>query len=278
VAVDPPVVVSLGDNCLDLYLPPVDRVLVGGSCLNVAVHLSRRGLRAAYIGPVGNDRPGQVTLAELAAQSVDCSHVRIVHGAETALTEIALEGDGERRFVCERYAIHEGYEPSEEDWAFVWDAQHVHASRLPGQLDHLLTLAQGGLSVSYDFSVDQVPAELDGLAIAFVPHEQLPLGADPLEAARHLVERGCDCAVVTLGAAGSAAATHREQATAPAAPLASVVDTCGAGDAFIAAFIVARLAGKSLVSSLADGAGAGAEACSILGAFPQDGVPTLVEQ
>ena len=75
------------------------------------------------------------------------------------------------------------------------------------------------------------------------------------------------------------AATDRgEQATAPAAPVPSVIDTCGAGDAFIAAFVAARLAGKPLEESLADGAEAGAEACSMLGAFPQDRVTTVAER
>ena len=276
-AVDP-VVVSLGDNCLDVYLPPVDRVLVGGSCLNVAVRLARGGLRAAYVGAVGGDDFGRVVLGELAAQSVDDSHVRIVDGATTALTEIALEGEGERRFVNESYAIHEAYDPSEDDWSFVWAAQHVHASRLPRHLDGLLTLAEGGLSVSYDFSVDPVPSRLDGLAIAFVPHDLLPPGVDPVDAAHDLVARGCECAVVTLGAGGSVAATTRAFATAPAAPVPSVVDTCGAGDAFIAAFVAARLSGKPLEQGLADGAEAGAEACSTLGAFPQHGATTLAER
>lgn len=271
-------VVSLGDSCLDVYLPPVDRVLVGGSCLSVAVRLGRHGLRAAYVGPVGGDEFGRVVLAELAAQSVDDSHVRIVDGAATALTEIALEGEGERRFVNESYAVHETYDPSEDDWSFVWAAQHVHASRLPRHLDGLLTLAEGGLSVSYDFGVDPLPLRLDGLAIAFVPHDVLPPGVDPVDAAHDLVARGCECAVVTLGAGGSVAATSRGFATVAAAPASTVVDTCGAGAAFIAAFVAARLSGKPLEQSLADGAEAGAEACSTLGAFPQQGVTTLAER
>jgi fructoselysine 6-kinase len=271
-------VVSLGDNCLDAYLPPVDRVLVGGSCLNVAVGLVRRGLTSAYVGVVGGDESGREVLAELAAQGVDCSHVRIVDGQTTAVTEIALEGGGERRFLHESYAIHELYEPSEEDWTFAGGARHLHASRVHRHLARLLALAESGISLSYDFSAEQLPSRLFGLGIAFVAHDQLPSGADPADAARELVGRGCGCAVVTLGAAGSVAATSSEYASVGAAPLVSVVDTCGAGDAFIAGFVAARIAGRPLEACLADGAEAGAEACSILGAFPQDGVATLVDR
>jgi fructoselysine 6-kinase len=278
VAVDERPVVCLGDNCLDLYLPPVDWVLVGGSCLNVSVRLARLGVRSSYVGAVGADRAGEIVLSELAAQVVDGSHVRVAEGATTAVTEIALEEGGERHFLHERYAIHETYAPSESDWSFVADARYVHASRLPQHLDRLLVLGASGARVSYDFSADPLPTRLDGLELVFVPHDRLPPGAAPAAAARELVRRGCTCAVVTMGAAGSLAATATESETAKALPLAFVRDTCGAGDAFIASFLTARLAGKPLAACLEDGAEAGAEACSILGAFPQAGVSTFANR
>ena len=83
------------------------------------------------------------------------------------------------------------------------------------------------------------------------------------------------CAVITLGAEGSLAATTTESVVVDAVPLASLVDTCGAGDAFIAAFIGSYLAREPLGVCLQEGAAAGAEACSILGAFPQDPVIEL---
>lgn len=268
-------VVCLGDNCLDRYLSPVDRVLIGGSALNVAVGLSRRDLPAAYVGAVGADRGGRGVIAELARQGVDASHVRVIAGEATAVTEIALEEGGERRFLHESYAIHADFAPTEDDWAFVADARHIHASRVPRHLDRLLTLGADGVRVSYDFSADPIPTKLDGLLLAFVPHDQLAPGADPAESAQELVGRGCACAVVTLGAEGSLAATVSESAAVRAVPLDSVVDTCGAGDAFIAAFVAAHLGDRPLEACLEVGAAAGAEACSIIGAFPQDGLPAL---
>jgi fructoselysine 6-kinase len=268
-------VVCVGDNCLDLYLPPVDRVLVGGSTLNVAVGLARRGLRTAYVGPVADDRAGEAVLSSLAAQGLDASHVRVAEGQATAVTEIALEEAGERRFLRESYAIHEAYAPSDDEWEFIARARFIHASRLPHQLARLVSLGRDGARVSYDFSVDPLPTKLDGLELVFVPHDRLQPGADPAESARDLVGRGCACAVVTLGAEGSLAATATERAAVSAVPLDSIVDTCGAGDAFIAAFIAALLAGRPLEARLGEGAQAGAEACSILGAFPQEALPQL---
>ena len=265
--------VCFGDNCLDLYLAPVDQIFVGGSCLNVAVGLSREGLPAAYVGAVGDDASGRAVLSALARAEVDASHVQVVSGTATAQTEIVLEEGGERHFLRERYAIYEDYAPSAEDWAFLAQARHIHASRLPRYLDRLLALGEAGARVSYDCSVDPLPARLEGLELAFVPHDRLPPGAEPLASAHKLVERGCSCAVVTLGAEGSLAASATETAVTPAVPLDPIVDTCGAGDAFIASFIAAHLAGESLQLCLEKGAAAGAAACTILGAFPQTAHP-----
>jgi sugar/nucleoside kinase (ribokinase family) len=55
----------------------------------------------------------------------------------------------------------------------------------------------------------------------------------------------------------------------PARRTANVIDTCGAGDAFIGSFLSMRLAGRTLNECLAAGSHAGATACSFVGAFPQ---------
>jgi fructoselysine 6-kinase len=250
-------------------------MFVGGSTLNVAVGLARWRVPSAYVGAVGADPGGQAVLSALAAHGVDRNRVRVDARHPTAVTEIALEEGGERRFERESYAIHEIYAPSDDDWDFVARARFIHASRLAQHLDRLRSLGRNGARTSYDFSAAALPAGLDGLELVFVPHDRLRPGADPTESAVELVERGCACAVITLGAEGSVAATATESAVVAARPLDAIVDTCGAGDAFIAAFIAARLAGKPLEARLEAGAQAGAEACSILGAFPQEPLPAL---
>jgi fructoselysine 6-kinase len=263
-------VACLGDCCLDVYVEPVGRVLVGGSCLNVAVGLRRRGADAVYAGPIGDDSAGERVLALLAEHGLDGSHVRRVTGARTAVTDILLEPGGERHFLQEHYAIQETYAPSEAEWAWLGRADRVHSSRMPAHLDRLRALVAAGVRVSYDFSTDALPERLDGLDVAFVPHEALA-ARDPAEAAHDLVGRGAACAVVTLGERGAIAATGRTSEQVAAVPVANVVDTCGAGDAFVAAFLAERRAGAPLRACLAAGAGDGAAACLHLGAIEQPG-------
>src|SRR5205823_6979216 len=137
--------------------------------------------------------------AELSRQGVHAGGVSRVAGAATALTEIALEGKGERRFVHESYAIHERFNPREEEWASLTGARHVHATRMPRHLERLRSLGASGAHVSYDFLVDPLPERLEGFELVFLPHDALPPDSDPAQAARELVERGCTCAIITLG-------------------------------------------------------------------------------
>jgi fructoselysine 6-kinase len=263
-------VACLGDCCLDVYLEPVGRVLVGGSCLNVAVGLQQHGTNAAYAGPIGDDTGGARVLALLAKHGVGRDHVRSVPGARTAVTDILLEPDGERRFLHEDYAIQDAYAPSEADWEWVASTGAVHCSRMPAHLERLKRLGAESARVSYDFTTDAIPEHLHGIEIAFVPDEALD-GRDPAGAARELVARGVACAVVTLGERGAIAATAEALERVAAVPVARVTDTCGAGDAFMAAFLGDYLSGEALRSCLASGAAAGAAACLHLGAIQQDG-------
>jgi fructoselysine 6-kinase len=255
------VVACFGDNCIDRYLPPLDLALVGGSCVNVAVGLRERGIRSAYIGAVGADADGERVVAELKGRGISVERVAVDPAHPTAVTEIEVTAEADRRFVYEDYAIHDAYEPSEVVWALLATARHVHASRLPRHLERLVALE--GPSVSYDFSDHPIPESLVGLDIAFAS------GGDPAT----LVERGARCAVVTLGASGSLAAESTGALVRePSTPVAQVVDTCGAGDAFIAAFLASQLADASLAAALAAGSAAGADACAYVGAFPQPNV------
>jgi fructoselysine 6-kinase len=263
-------VACVGDCCLDVYLEPVGRVLVGGSCLNVAVGLARHGVAAAYAGPVGDDDAAGRVLALLGAHGVDAAHVRRVPGARTAVTDILLEPGGERRFLREDYAIQEAYAPSEAEWAWLAGMPAVHSSRMPVQLARLRTLARGGTRVSYDFTTDPLPGDLGGLDVAFVPDEALG-DDDSADAAHALVARGAACAVVTQGERGAVAATAAGLERVAAVPAGRVVDTCGAGDAFMAGFLARRIAGAPLAECLAAGAADGAAACAHLGAVDQAG-------
>jgi fructoselysine 6-kinase len=262
-------IATVGDNCIDRYLPPVDRSLVGGNAVNVAVNLSRAGHKVAYFGAVGDDEEGARTRAVLARLAVDVQSLRTITPGRTSVTVIATSPDGDRYFVSEDFGVCRGYRPDDCDMQRLKTMAHVHIGWLDDEGFTKRALVQAGVSVSQDLSVNADPQNIaaDGLAIAFV-------SCDGSEAeARYLIkstlERGARLAVIMRGAQGSLASSGSKVFQGAALPV-TVSDTTGAGDSLIAGFIAARLEGRVLEQCLARGHEAAAQTCRIFGGFAQD--------
>jgi 2-dehydro-3-deoxygluconokinase len=122
--------------------------------------------------------------------------------------------------------------------------------------------------------VDVILGSPDELAVL----TRLTPDHDPAELARATVGLGPSVAIVKLGAGGAlgiAADTADEVVVRPAIPLPVVVDPVGAGDAFCAGFIAARLDGADLGTALEMGNACGAAAASAVG--DTTGLPSRVE-
>ena len=76
--------------------------------------------------------------------------------------------------------------------------------------------------------------------------------------------------VSTRSEKGAVAIVDGMRYEAPAAPVAQIIDTTGAGDLFAAGFLAAHIDGRSVADCLALGAAAAAEVISHWGARPED--------
>jgi sugar/nucleoside kinase (ribokinase family) len=83
--------------------------------------------------------------------------------------------------------------------------------------------------------------------------------------------------VVTRGADGALAAEGGRRVEVPAASVAKIVDTTGAGDLFAAGFLSARCRGRDLEGCLEAGARCAAEVISHFGARPEADLKALVK-
>ncbi|WP_119270550.1 PfkB family carbohydrate kinase [Taklimakanibacter deserti] len=262
-------IATVGDNCIDHYLPPVDRKLVGGNAVNVAVNLLRLGHQAAYFGAVGEDAEGLRTRTVLARLGVDVTAVKVITPGRTSLTVIATTPDGDRHFVAEDFGVCRGYRPDDQDLQRLKAMKHVHIGWLDDAGATKRALAQAGVSVSQDLSVNAEPRNIapDSLAIAFVSCD-----GDDAEA-RSVLDRtlaqGALAAVVMRGPRGSLACAGGDVFRGTALPVV-VRDTTGAGDSFISGFLAAHVTGKPVADCLAGGHDAAARTCQIFGGFEQD--------
>lgn len=261
-------IATVGDNCIDRYLPPIDRALVGGNAVNVAVNLTRAGHATAYFGAVGDDEEGRRTREVLASQAVDVTSLKTITGGRTSHTVIATDADGDRHFVSEDFGVCRGYRPDAGDMARLMTMRHVHIGWLDDAGITKRALMQAGVSVSQDLSVNADPRNItpDNLAIAFVSSDGSE--EDVAELARKTLAGGARLAVIMRGPLGSLATSGGEVFRGAALPVA-ITDTTGAGDSFIAGFLTAHLTSRSVVECLERGHAAAAETCRIFGGFTQ---------
>jgi fructoselysine 6-kinase len=246
----------VGDNCIDRYVGDVASDLPGGNALNVAVRLG-----ADYYGSVGDDDEGRLLVDRARSAGVGVDGVEVRPG-RTGVTLVQLEG-GERRFLREEYGASAEFRVSQALAARLAGYRWVHVARQPDAIEVAPALRAAGVPLSCDFC-DVWDA---GLAAALAPHLEVAFFSGDGEAAAEAARRGATIAVATLGDGGSVAYTSSgryEQAALPTV----IVDTLGAGDALIAAFIAAALDGADPRASLRAGAEAAADACSHLGAWP----------
>lgn len=258
-----PRIAVVGDNTVDRFLDAgID--LIGGNALNTAVHLSMLGMDVTYFGAIGEDEPGQLVLAAARRRGVDVSGV-VTADQPTALTTIRTLPNGDRFFESEDFGATADYAPDAAALARITTFDWVHLGMVP-HADRLRTdilAAQPAKPISQDCAVS---AGYAGLTVAFLSAAVAALPAP--EAARQARLAGAALAVVTLGADGVYASTEGQEWRF-AATVVAAKDATGAGDAFMAGFIAARLDGADIARALAAGQQRGAYACSFQGGWPQ---------
>jgi fructoselysine 6-kinase len=271
-------VIGIGDNVVDNYMH-IRTIFPGGNALNFAVYASMLGCDAAYLGVFGSDENAGHVQRTLAETGVDISHCRCVDGPNGQAI-LTIE-DGERRFI----SSNEGGISKSVPMAFIFDDLDylrsfsiAHTSAYSYMDRYLSQLHQLDLLVSYDFS-DDFDSER---ALSLCQYIDIGFFSCPEwteEAAMVLLEkalnRGCTMAVATRGS--HEVMLFNGQSWFRKAPQArKPIDTLGAGDAFISAFLISYVGGivntnnqpASLIeNSLKEAVSFAAEICQVQGAF-----------
>lgn len=249
----------------------------GGKGANQAVAAARLGGRVAMVGAVGDDAFAEPALSLLADAGVDLGAVARVPGA-TGLAVVYVEDSGENSILIE------GGANRAVDDAFVRASGNVVSDAdvvvLQGEIprsgiEEAASLCTGRLVVNLAPVIEVAPEVLrraDPLVVN--EHEgalalrMLGGGAsDDRAVVEALVAAGVPSVVMTRGAQGALVA--RPGSTVDVgSPKVDVVDTTGAGDAFVGALAVRLQAGDDLVDAARHAARVGAFACTGRGAQP----------
>lgn len=257
-------ILGVGDNVVDRYRE-IGRMFPGGNPVNAAVGARRAGAEAGYIGRVGSDRAGRLVLEALRQEGVDVSRVRVADGPN-AYAEVDVV-DGERVFVRSDKGVR-CFQLEDADLTYAATFDLVHSGEFGGLEGQIADVARVS-RVAYDFGGRRESSYLDPL----LPHVEVACfsaseldeqaAADLLKYAR---AHGARVALATRGAAGALFDDGRQLWHQPIVP-ATVVDTLGAGDSFVARFLVGYLRGDRADIALGAAASAAALTCQCYGAF-----------
>jgi|TARA_R110002012_G_scaffold273477_1_gene459352 fructoselysine 6-kinase len=254
---------AVGDNCIDKFLDQ-GWARVGGNALNVAVHIAKSENNSFYFGAVGNDTDGIWTKDVLMENDVDVKHLQFLPEI-TAYTNINHGPEGDRIFAFEEFGACAAYRPSAEDIDHLRTMSHVHVGWFKGT-DMLCTaLADTGVTLSRDIAVNDEGGPMD--VVFGSVGESFDLARKELA---RLLQQGHQLAVVTCGALGSIASNGKEEWQTVSDPV-DVIDTTGAGDTYIANFLVNWRNGADIEEALKIASKIAAQTCTHLGGFPQQG-------
>jgi len=265
----------------------VVRRLVGGVVLNHLGWARVLGLRTAIFGKQGDDPNGRFLRAGM--ERLGIAHRISLGGSASSFAQVYVDPSGARAIYMARGATGE-YTPQEvvaEHSSVIEDASVVTSeiSQLPlATVRRVFELARAaGARTVVDLDVglaDAVPAlgsEEELLAVLRLADVIKPSLAalDGLVApgvararARELAERtGAKLVALTLGPAGALLLAEGRAISVPAAQV-QVVDTTGAGDAFLGGLLAGLHAGLDLESAARLGNACGGACCEQIGAFP----------
>lgn len=272
--------IGFGDNVVDCYL---DRGLMypGGNALNAAVYAARRGARAAYLGTFGTDPAGRHVPAVLDRLGIATDHCRQVEG-ENGRALVRL--DGANRVFCGSnkggVARLDPFIPDAAVLAYLSGFDIVHSSCFSYLDPSLAAISAASRLMSYDCSWTWRDSDLLERIGPHVDLAALSVGEGGRGRAEAAIARahaaGIGVVLATMGAEGAlASAGGRLFAQSPAP--ARVVDTLGAGDAFLTATLLGLVArgwqraerpdDQALSEALAEAAPFAAEICGLEGAF-----------
>jgi sulfofructose kinase len=292
-------IVGVGLNATDTLIPvsryPVSgskievrpvSILPGGQVASAMVACQHWGLRARYVGKLGDDAAADLHREEFAKAGVEAKIVTAPCASHQSF--ILVEDSGERTVLWkrdERLTLRP--EELQREWITDARAIHVDGHDTAAAITAAGWAREAGIPVVADLDelypgIEQLIEKVDYLIVSRDIPGQLTGKSDLRESLCAMQRRfGCRLTAATLGQDGVLAWDGNDFCYRPAWRV-DVVDTTGAGDIFHAGFIYGLLQGSTLAQTLDFACAAAALNCTATGARggiqSVSGIETLMEQ
>jgi sulfofructose kinase len=229
----------------------------GGQVASAMVACARLGLRAKYIGTIGDDERGRVQMKSLEGSGIDLTHVQQRGNCANQSAYIIIDqSTGERTVFWSRpECLAITPEEITPDQITCARLLHIDGHDTPA-VAHAAALARShGIPVTVDVDTiypgfENVLPNVDYLVSSSEFPARWTRLEDPFRALAKLQnDYGMKVAAMTLGAHGALARVDGQFIYAPAFVI-NCVDTTGAGDVFHGAFCYAVLQGMPIDEAL----------------------------
>lgn len=234
---------------------------VGGEAINQSVTASKLGLKAAIVTGLGYDGAANLIIHELTENGVDISHCVRDENIQTPVTTMFVNADGSRK-SCMNLSHRHNFHP-EKHMEVLEEAEAVSIGSLfrPPFNDPEIILAvlkrakELGLTTYVDtklpnynkLSLEEIREALPYVDYIFPNEDEAAYYSeetDPEKQADVFLSYGVKNVIVKLGARGCIFKNEKEFITLPAEKI-NAVDAIGAGDNFIAGFIMSKHDGRT---------------------------------
>lgn len=271
---------------------------IGGAESNVAVALRRLGTSVTWIGRIGDDSLGDRVVRELRGEGIDVVAVRDGTAPTGLMLKERRTAEALKVWYYRSGSAGSHLRPEDVPRDLVSGARVLHVTGITPALSdsaseathHAIDCARdAGVLVSFDLNYraalwspqeagEQFRRILAKADIVFAGDDEAAIAVgpspEPLELARRMASAGPTQVVLKLGARGCAALIDGTEYHQPAVPV-SVVDTVGAGDAFVGGYLADLLAGAEVSQRLLTATAVGAFACLVPGDW--EGMPRRSE-
>jgi ribokinase len=250
------------------------KTMLGGKGANQAIAAARLGSSVSMIGRVGNDPYGLTALENLRQQHVDIRQVTVDPSTPSGIAFILIDECGNNSIIVSPGANGQLHHDDLDPCASLFGTHTILLTQLeiPAPVVAAgihIAKARGGyviLNPSPAHQADtRVLKEVDTLILNETELITLSRCDEMQSGLKTLLEIGVKQIVLTLGAKGCILLSADQEFNLPAHSV-KVVDTTGAGDAFIGAFSTAIASGHDFLTAGKWGNAAGALATTSLGA------------
>ena len=256
------------DSTGPLFHTPLLRLGIGGAESNVAIGLQRLGTSAAWVGRVGRDSLGDLIVRELTAEGLQVVAARDDCAPTGLMIKERRTPSNQRVWYYRSGSAGSRLQPEDLPAGLIESSRLLHISGITPALSATAARTVSEAVDSAKASRTLVSFDVNYRRALWSPEaataacHQLVAGADivfageeeaamlvgpgtPAELAHRLRELGPSQVVVKRGGRGCTAMVDETQYDQPAISV-TVVDTVGAGDAFVAGYLHQMLLGASV--------------------------------